>query len=83
MNGVKIKHNPDGTFEVIGDGKRKVFKTQLEAGQYADDELHPRCEICKWHDAYTWVCFNGDSDQRADITDKDFMCKHYEKKERE
>ena len=24
---------------------------------------------CKWCDDFTWICFNGDSEKRADVAD--------------
>lgn len=38
------------------------------------------CENCKWW-ADNEVCVNGDSEQVADFTDKDFSCSHHEYKE--
>ena len=39
------------------------------------------CDNCAFHDDFTWVCFNPDSDYRADITDKDFTCRVFKQKE--
>lgn len=36
------------------------------------------CKTCKYHDNFTWVCFNGDSVYRADFTDNMFVCKEWE-----
>ena len=41
------------------------------------------CKTCKWHDDYTWVCFNGDSVHRADFTPDDFVCEEWEDNEKE
>lgn len=42
-----------------------------------------KCKDCKWHDDWTWVCFNAYSNERADITDENFGCKHWEDKRNE
>lgn len=39
------------------------------------------CENCRYHDDFTWVCFNGESENRADITDTDDCCKFWEAKD--
>ena len=39
-----------------------------------------KCEICKYHDDFTWVCFNPESDRRADITDKNDWCEEWEER---
>lgn len=36
------------------------------------------CKSCKWHDDFTAVCFNGDSEYRADFTDDDESCPKWE-----
>lgn len=36
------------------------------------------CKTCKWHDDFSWVCFNGDSPHCADFTDNDSICKQWE-----
>lgn len=37
------------------------------------------CKNCNYHDDFSGVCFNGRSVHRADFTDNDFVCKHWEK----
>ena len=32
------------------------------------------CENCKYHDDWTWVCFNPESENRADFTDNENRC---------
>ena len=39
------------------------------------------CSNCKWHDRFSWVCYNGLSECRADFTDPDDVCKEWEKKD--
>ncbi len=41
--------------------------------------MHKTCETCKWHDDFSWVCFNGESPHCADFTDPDLSCKEWEK----
>lgn len=45
------------------------------------DRTEPSCCSCRWHDAFSWVCFNGLSERRADITDPEDNCKEWEKRE--
>lgn len=42
-----------------------------------------KCENCKWHDSFTWACFNGLSERRADFTDNDDCCEVWESDGRE
>lgn len=32
------------------------------------------CGNCAYHDNFTGVCFNGDSEHRADFTENDYKC---------
>lgn len=41
------------------------------------------CSTCKWHDGFSWVCYNGLSERRADFTDPEDVCKEWEKRENE
>lgn len=36
------------------------------------------CSTCKWHDSFSWVCYNGLSERRADFTDPDDVCNEWE-----
>lgn len=40
---------------------------------------------CKWHDDFTWICFNGDSEMCADVAYDDYCqeCRLFEEKENE
>lgn len=38
------------------------------------------CCTCAWHDGYTWVCFNGNSEYRADFTDPENTCPAWEER---
>ena len=35
---------------------------------------------CRWHESYTWVCFNGLSLNCTDVTDVEDSCEHWEKR---
>lgn len=39
--------------------------------------MEQKCKTCKWHDDFSWVCFNGDSENVADFTDNEDSCKEY------
>lgn len=39
------------------------------------------CEFCKWHDDFSWACFNGDSEKCADFTDNEDYCAEWESRE--
>lgn len=39
------------------------------------------CENCKWHDDFSWVCFNGDSQYVADFVDPEKSCQCWESKD--
>lgn len=52
----------------------------METEQYAESTAK-RCGNCKYWDDFTGVCWNGDSDERADFTDCEFVCKWHKFKE--
>lgn len=37
-----------------------------------------RCENCRWFDDFTWCCYNGASEWRADFTAPGFVCEQWE-----
>lgn len=39
------------------------------------------CFTCAWHDNFSWVCFNGNSEHRADFTDPEDSCPVWEGRE--
>lgn len=39
------------------------------------------CCNCKWYEPFQGVCFNGDSEHRADFTEKDDTCGEWEGKQ--
>lgn len=41
------------------------------------------CSTCCWYGAFSWVCFNGMSEHRADFTDPEDSCQWWEKYETE
>lgn len=36
------------------------------------------CCTCRWHEGYTWICFNGESPNCADMTDPENTCECWE-----
>lgn len=38
------------------------------------------CRTCAYHDSFSWVCFNGESEHRADITMKEQTCRFWSAK---
>lgn len=46
----------------------------------AATEKDTKCENCKYHDDFTWACFNGSSDSKGEFTDNDFACEHHERR---
>lgn len=46
-----------------------------------ENKSEPSCGSCRWHDAFSWACFNGLSEHRADFTDPEDSCKEWEKKD--
>lgn len=40
--------------------------------------MRVRCRDCKYHDDFTWVCCNGDSDMCAEATNDNYWCRHGE-----
>lgn len=47
-------------------------------GQFLCRTVDKSCFTCKWHDGFSWVCYNGLSECRADFTDPDDVCKEWE-----
>lgn len=41
------------------------------------------CRTCRYHDDFSWVCFNGDSEYRADFTNPEWSCSKWEKRDGE
>ena len=42
-----------------------------------------KCRTCEYHDVFSWVCSNVDSDYCADFTDDEDWCSAYTAKKRE
>lgn len=57
--------------EVINSIEREMF----------DRATKRICGNCKWREDFNGVCFNGNSDECAGFTDKDFSCDCHEFKE--
>ena len=36
------------------------------------------CCTCRWHDSFSWLCFNGRSEHRSDFTDPEDTCPEWE-----
>lgn len=39
------------------------------------------CEICAYHDDWTWVCFNPEAEDRADFTNPEHGCDYWMSRE--
>lgn len=42
--------------------------------------MEKSCSTCAWHDRFSWVCFNGLSEHRADFTDPEDNCRFWQKR---
>jgi hypothetical protein len=42
-----------------------------------EDDLKT-CRHCRWHEEFTWACFNGDSEYCADFTNDEDSCPCWE-----
>lgn len=56
----------------------EVPKEELE--NLETQNMKKECSTCVWHDGYTWVCFNGNSEYRADFTDPENTCPAWEER---
>ena len=56
--------------DVIKSIEREMFN--------AVTEKDAKCKNCKFHDDFSWACFNPDSPNRADFTDNNFACECHE-----
>lgn len=45
--------------------------------------MEKECFTCAWHDNFSWVCFNGNSEHRADFTDPEDSCPAWEERKDE
>lgn len=43
-------------------------------------KLEKTCCTCRWHEGYTWICFNGLSLNCTAVTDVEDSCEHWEKR---
>lgn len=41
------------------------------------------CSTCAWHDSFSWICFNGLSEHRADFTDPENTCQEWKERKDE
>lgn len=63
---------------IIQFGNNKIVRC---TAHNCEDRVEPSCGSCRWHDAFSWVCFNGRSEHRADFTDPEDSCKEWEKRD--
>lgn len=42
--------------------------------------LGKSCLSCRWHDGFSWTCYNGLSEYRADFTDPEDSCECWEER---
>lgn len=40
-----------------------------------------KCKTCKYHDDFSWVCFNPEADDRADFTNSEYTCNRWKSRE--
>lgn len=61
-------------------GKRHQKCSCCLRNKYIKDCYQPErtCGTCRWHDDFSWVCFNGESPNCADFTNTDDTCPAYE-----
>ena len=52
---------------------------KLEQTEQEGERMKKCCVGCKWHEEWTWACFNGDSPHCADFVN--CGCPLYEEKE--
>jgi hypothetical protein len=45
--------------------------------------MEKNCSTCAWHDSFSWVCFNGLSEHRADFTDPENTCQEWKERKDE
>lgn len=45
------------------------------------EETLATCCTCFWHEGYTWVCFNGESENCAEVTDPESGCECWKERE--
>lgn len=74
-------------------GRRKMSESNVirlgngilldSKGKLLCQTVDKSCSNCKWHDRFSWVCYNGLSERRANFTDPEDVCKEWEKRENE
>lgn len=52
----------------------------MDSGMVENMGSEKICCNCRWHEEYTWVCFNGLSLNCTDVTDVEDSCEHWEKR---
>ena len=61
-------------------GQFEDFTNEVCCWDYVD-KMEKECFTCAWHDNFSWVCFNGNSEHRADFTDPEDSCPVWEGRE--
>lgn len=63
------------------DHNRDIYLICEMAKLYLDTIKDKKCcKTCRWHDDFSWVCFNPESEKRADFTDNGYCCECWEEK---
>ena len=78
-----VVYDPVPTNECLYDGKPVYTQRVLKLEEYTVpfcSNMKKECCTCAWHDGYTWVCFNGNSEYRADFTDPENTCPAWEER---
>lgn len=52
-------------------------------GNALNNAMEKNCSTCAWHDSFSWVCFNGLSEHRADFTDPENTCQEWKERKDE
>lgn len=39
------------------------------------------CDYCKWHESFSWVCCNGESEKCTECTEPKDTCDKWEKRD--
>lgn len=60
---------------------RKARMAKLERWAAHLKEKGRICGSCEWHDEFSWVCCNGDSEYAGEFTNDSFTCDEWEKEE--
>lgn len=59
---------------------KRTGRQWMDSGMVENMGPEKICCNCRWHEEYTWVCFNGLSLNCTDVTDVEDSCEHWEKR---